>query len=164
MQCSGRGKHSHGTSINNHRYGNNHSIVNIFKMDYGTVDRGTIGSIVIERLISDIVESHQSMIGDMINLNYFVGHVGSDDSIKPSVFWLKDGLSSRTTPTNTPLTNSHLTTGLIFTFTESDSGTYQLVSLIQDGNGHLTVSSAQPVRLDTGNYNFNYYPQSFNNT
>ena len=128
-------------------------------MDYGTVDRGT-GSIVIERLIDDIVESHQS--GDMINLDYFVG---SDDSNTiPSVFWLKDGLPSRTTPTNTPLTNSHLTTELIFTFTESDSGTYQLVSLIQDGNGHLTVSSAHPVRLNTGNYNFNYYPQSFNNT
>ena len=122
------------------------------------------GAIQIERG-HNITESHQS--GDMINLEYIIGHVG-DDNISyqiPSVYWLKDGLPFRIAPTNTPdpRANGRLTTELIFTFTESDGGVYQLVSTAADG----TMFLAPPIRLNTGEElqwhslccysNFNHY-------
>ena len=78
-----------------------------------------------------------------------IGHV--DDNITeytaPTVLWLKDGIPTRATPTNTPVgSNGNLSTTLSFSFNEFDAGVYQCV--FTGNNSELFVTI--PIRLDTG--------------
>ena len=81
----------------------------------------------------------------MVHLNYTLL---VDDASLPLVSWWRDGLPLpiRILQTNTLMANSSLTTELTFSFTESDSGDYQLITTTTDNTTFLT----QPIRLNTG--------------
>ena len=88
-------------------------------------------------------------VGENVSLSFEIGHVGDDStSYSTSVIWLKDGGPVRTTPTNIPGVNGHMTTTLSFTFQESDDGVYQCV--IAGNNLEMLVTL--PIRVDTGEY------------
>ena len=85
----------------------------------------------------------------MASFNFVIGHVNDDTTMyaPPTVLWLKDGNSTRTTPTNTPVgSNGRLNTTLSFSFQESDAGVYQCVFTGTNSELFITI----PIRLDTG--------------
>ena len=88
--------------------------------------------------------------GDSVTLTYTAGRVGDDTKAysMPSVVWLKDGASARTTPSNMAVgSNGQLSSTLTFTFQEADAGIYQFVFIGRDSEVYGTF----PLRLDTGN-------------
>lgn len=90
-------------------------------------------------------------IGNLVSHVYVVGHVDDNSTAyqTPSVLWLKDGMPFRATPTNIPGINGRLTTTLLFTFAESDSGVYQVIINDTTSSNILTTD---PLRLDSGKY------------
>ena len=88
--------------------------------------------------------------GDSVTLTYTADRVGDDTKAfsMPSVVWLKDGASARTTPSNMAVgSNGQLSSTLTFTFQEADAGIYQFVFIGRDSEIYGTF----PLRLDTGN-------------
>ena len=91
-------------------------------------------------------------IEETATINYEIGHVGDGTTayIAPQQMqWLKDGLPSVRTPSNTPGTNGRLTSTLSFTFAASDAGVYQCV-FTDTSSSEIFVTV--PTRLDTGEY------------
>ena len=88
-------------------------------------------------------------IGDMASLNFVIGHVDDDTTMytPPTVLWLKDGIPTRTMPTNTLVgSNGRLSTTLSFSFQVPDAGVYQCVFTGTNSELFITI----PIRLDTG--------------
>ena len=85
----------------------------------------------------------------MASLNFVIGHVNDDTTMytPPTVLWLKDGTTTRATPTNIPVgSNGRLSTTVSFSFQESDAGVYQCVFTGTNSELFVTI----PIRLDTG--------------
>ena len=87
----------------------------------------------------------------MVTLSFTAGHVGDDinNYATPTAMWLKDGVPSRTTPTNMALgENGLISSNLSFIFQESDAGVYQCIF---SGSGSMMYGTI-PLRLNAGMY------------